>query len=579
MKNNIIKLFVFAAALALTGCVQDLNTEPISKSSSTVFNEGRMFTKCYATLGTASQKNAADDGDVDDIDVGTSAFYRTIWYCNELPADQVWWIWDDDCAKIQLPSSWKGDDVLLRGIYARLNLTVKYCNHYLAYAGNSTQDEKYRYAEIRFIRALNYYYLMDFFLYAPRCLEESTESPHYWSRWELYSWLVGELKELTKELPAHRISEYRVDQTTAWMLLARIYLNADVYNRCNTKWTKDQTWELAYAAADTALMGGYSLYTTSITADSGYVYTAYQQLFMGDNNRAEVANECPLMIYQDGIYCQNYGGAIMLTAAPRTDGMVAFGCQKTWTCIRTSPTLVYLFSDLAGKAHTEAAALKYDEYHMPQVLKDDRAIMCSYTPDAKKEWQLIGEMGMGSESHFFDCWAIPKFTNVYSTAATPAKSVGRDTDFPETDIPFFRIAEAYMTKAEAAYRLGKSDEALNIINNVIRARANAAPLAAIDNDKTILDEWGREFFSEGRRRIDLIRFDRFYGPESDVNGYTWEGRAGQTASLPFKSGTNEFWNWYPVPTEDKNANPNFKTDVEGAADNPYAGEGGDGYTY
>ena len=25
----------------------------------------------------------------------------------------------------------------------------------------------------------------------------------------------------------------------------------------------------------------------------------------------------------------------------------------------------------------------------------------------------------------------------------------------------------------------------------------------------MLDEWGREFFAEGRRRIDLIRFGRF----------------------------------------------------------------------
>ena len=29
------------------------------------------------------------------------------------------------------------------------------------------------------------------------------------------------------------------------------------------------------------------------------------------------------------------------------------------------------------------------------------------------------------------------------------------------------------------------------------------------NEKEMLDEWGREFFAEGRRRIDLIRFGVF----------------------------------------------------------------------
>jgi hypothetical protein len=43
--------------------------------------------------------------------------------------------------------------------------------------------------------------------------------------------------------------------------------------------------------------------------------------------------------------------------------------------------------------------------------------------------------------------------------------------------------------------------------------------------------------------------------------------------------TEEFMNWFPVPSEDKRSNPNYKKDVEGDTENIYAGQGGDGYAY
>jgi hypothetical protein len=102
----------------------------------------------------------------------------------------------------------------------------------------------------------------------------------------------------------------------------------------------------------------------------------------------------------------------------------------------------------------------------------------------------------------------------------------------------------------------------------------------------ILDEWCREFWFEGRRRIDLIRFGRFFGPEADQYRYHWEGRKGQkdmapAVNSPFyqNSASEEYRNWFPVPTIDKRANPNFKTDVEGDAQNKFAAQGGDGYVY
>ena len=120
-----------------------------------------------------------------------------------------------------------------------------------------------------------------------------------------------------------------------------------------------------------------------------------------------------------------------------------------------------------------------------------------------------------------------------------------------------------------------------IINNTIRARANADPLDLSKFDEeALLDEWSREFYFEGRRRMDLVRFGRFFGPTADQYRYHWEGRMGKADGEQFfVSGTPEYMNWFPVPSEDKRSNPNFKTDVEGDPNNIYAAQGGDGYNY
>jgi hypothetical protein len=99
------------------------------------------------------------------------------------------------------------------------------------------------------------------------------------------------------------------------------------------------------------------------------------------------------------------------------------------------------------------------------------------------------------------------------------------------------------------------------------------------DEEMMLDEWCREFWYEGRRRIDLVRFGRFFGKEADQYRYHWEGRMGNTDSKPYVTGTEDYMNWFPIPSEDKRSNPNFAKDVEGDPNNIYAAKGGDGYPY
>ena len=234
-----------------------------------------------------------------------------------------------------------------------------------------------------------------------------------------------------------------------------------------------------------------------------------------------------------------------------------------------------------GYNRNKAKEMIYNEYEMSAQLHDDRAILCSEGMNTaeKRNFDLSGTMQQESNEYFYESWAGAKFTAVYSTATLPKHSPRQNKDWADNDLLMLRFAEAYMTQAEALYRLGKTDEALAIINDVIRKRANADPLPSLD-ENTLLDEWCREFWFEGRRRIDLVRFGRFFGPESDMNRYHWEGRMGkQDGEQFFVSGSPEHMNWFPVPFEDKRSNPNFKTDVEGDKDNKFAAEGGDGYPY
>lgn len=568
--KSIVKYAAMAVvALGLASCVHNLNTTPIDKNSATGFNQDALFTKIYATLGTTGQTGPAGSGDVDDIDEGVSGLFRVTWVLNGFPTDEGWWIWNDVGVDQTRNMTWDGENALVKCLYFRCMIDAKYCNHFLEYADQSTDKGKQQCAEVRFIRALNYWYLLDMFKFIPYMEKESTDSENYpvfYTRKQMFNWLEKELKDLTVELPDKRLGLYRVDKTAAWLLLARLYLNAEVY-------TGSAQWANAKKAADNAISWGtshgYKLHkgADKVTSGDNVRFSSYQQLFMGDNDKNGAQDEAVLLVYQDGKYCRSYGGVQYAIAATRDGGMTPWGVAENWKCFRSSPELVYKFVDSES-----AKTIKANEYEMPLELQklgiqDDRAILCSYVKGNTNRWNLTG----GEKADFYASWGCPKFTAVYSTADSLKHALNSDSNWPDTDIPLIRLAEAYMTKAEAMYRTGDAAGALSVINNEIRARANANPLPSISSDGTeILDEWAREFWGEGRRRIDLIRFHRFAGADADASGYKWEGRPGKT---------DEKRNWYPVPSDDKRTNPNFRKQVMEDATNPYAAEGGDGYAF
>jgi hypothetical protein len=111
----------------------------------------------------------------------------------------------------------------------------------------------------------------------------------------------------------------------------------------------------------------------------------------------------------------------------------------------------------------------------------------------------------------------------------------------ENDFVLFRYADVLYTKLEALYHLGRGAEMLGDADlQKIRTRAGLEPLQASDlTDEELLDEFGREFAWEGRRRQDQIRFGNW--------GATWWNKppSGSSAKL------------FPIPQSVLSTNSNL----------------------
>ena len=240
MKFRYIKSILSAASLLLavsvTSCIGDLDATPIDPNIVMTFDQASVFNKIYGTLGLTGQKGPDGSGDLDDIDEGTSSFYRMTWCANQLMTDEaIVNSWNDAGVATIADCSWSSSNEIVTGLYYRLTFDITLCNYFLEQTEGLTDDETTRQrAEVRFIRALNNYYLMDMFGNPPYCDKVSTEKPQQIQRADLFAKIEEELKEIGDDATATlaqplQTTYGRVDRVAAWLLLARMYLNAEVY--------------------------------------------------------------------------------------------------------------------------------------------------------------------------------------------------------------------------------------------------------------------------------------------------------------------------------------------------------------
>jgi len=302
-------------------------------------------------------------------------------------------------------------------------------------------------------------------------------------------------------LPEPRANEYgRVDKACVWMLLARLYLNAEVYG-AGDKYTDAVT------------------YSNKVITEGGYeLEDTYAHMFMADNNTAK---GIIFALQYDGVTTQTYGGTTFLVAAQiggSMQGLTDFGSTEAWWGLRVKPQF-------------------YDKF--PTDNSDSRKMF--YTAGQTKEMTNLFDFTNG--------FASTKWKNKTSAGVN-----GKSTKFPDTDLPIFRLADAYLMYAEAVLRGGTGGTLTNALGyvNAIREKAYGGTAGDIDasqlNLDFILDERGRELWFEGYRRTDLIRFGKFTGGD-----YLWSWKGGILAGKAIDAK----YNLYPIPDADRTANPNL----------------------
>lgn len=523
MKTNIYKIVLAASVMVvMASCSKNLDLLPTNDvTSATVYKTTagykQAFAKVYASFALTGNAGPAGNGDIQGLDEGTADFLRLYWKAQELSTDEAVVSWGDPGIQDFHNMNWSASNPMLTGLYYRSFYQITLANDFinqssdanLSSRGINADDaatiKRYK-AEARFLRAYQYAVLMDIFGNVPFITDADALGsvlPKQKTRAELFAYIESELKAIEPELADARQNEYgRADKAAAWALLARIYLNAQVY-----------TGAAKYADAIT--------YSKKVI-EAGYkLLPDYTKLMRADNNLNNT--EFILTINYDGLKTQNWGGTTFLTHAPIGGSMTAsqFGVDGGWGGLRTTKAFADKFADITGAT-------------------DKRAQL--YTTGQSAD---ISDL-----TKFTDGYAITKFKNITADGKAGASLTWTDIDFP-----IFRLAEMHLIYAEAVVRGGTGGDATTAVKyiNDLRQRAYGNTTGNITAAQLttdfILDERSRELYWEGFRRSDLIRYGKF-----TESTYVWPWKGGVKGGV----GVDATRKLYPIPSADISSNPNLK---------------------
>ena len=430
---------------------------------------------------------------------------------------------------------------------------------------NKYLDEHPEYAEyvyeLRALRAVYYYYVMDLFGQVPLVVSSqvSANEVNQSNRSDVFKFVTSELAECIPHLSdskSQNEGEYygRITKAVAYMCMAKCAINAPVYTIDDTTPTSysafvgtdksgkataseeqgktvsemgkninitldgetRNAWETAAYCADQIASLGYRLQPSYadnfIVANQNSVENIWTRPNDCVNYKIEDYNIVRTLHY-------NHGGAIGYQgwngACSSKQQMLVYG----YGTANPDPRLKLNFytdkdyMEETGKAVEDGATDKPLEY-MPLAVKvdftaadDPHAMKCS---------------GARMKKYEFD------------------KSTTQQYSF-NNDLVIWRYADALLLKAEAEYRMGNKAEALTIVNEV-RGRVAATPRTELTlND--ILNERMLELAWEGVRRQDQIRFCTFTEPTADrFKGVTHNASAGD-----YNDDTQGYTMVYPIP--------------------------------
>ena len=414
---------------------------------------------------------------------------------------------------------WNANDLPLYNTWKYLYKVVVLSNKSLSvidtYGHLLEEEQKKAYqAEIRAIRALFYFYIMDMYGRIPlvTSYNEKQDEVIQSERSEVFRFIVNELQEVVVSLPdehSNRMGNHygRITAPVVHFLLAKLALNAEIY--CDDNWTDGiclngkelffqvdgeqlNAWEACVRYCDKLAESGYVL-----EKDYSYNFAVHNE------NSSENIFTIPL---DKNFYAAQFH--YLFRSRHYNHGGALGGASENGTSATVSTVLAYGY----GTDHVDTRFER--NFYAGQVVVDGKIVQLDsgepleYKP-LKLKLNLTGSPYVKTAGARMAKYEVDRTSH----------SDGRQ---PDNDIVLFRYADVLLMKAEAKVRNG--EDGFGELNQVRRRVGMPDRNATLEN---ILEERLLELVWEGWRRQDLIRFGLFHQSydqreqlSNEANGYT-----------------------------------------------------------
>uniref|UniRef100_UPI003216914D RagB/SusD family nutrient uptake outer membrane protein n=1 Tax=uncultured Draconibacterium sp. TaxID=1573823 RepID=UPI003216914D len=425
--------------------------------------------------------------------------------------------WYDNGAWMELHvHTWNSDHIRLKNVWDALNQGVSRANtaiYYIAQFNQNSTTEQYI-NEARFLKAYFMYLINDLFGQVPFREAEDLDfsvTPEVLNQKAAADWIIEEVKAILPNLKTKaEVGSERVTQEAAKALLAKLYLNYEVYGG-------EGKWSEAIDYCDQLINSG----TFSVTDD-------YWSMFQKD------VAEHPEFIFR----------------VPMDDN-VDMGSGSVWVnfTLHYSQLFGNYTSTWNGPSTTSSFFNTWDKVNDARYY-DSRIMSETGFNQGFLVGQQYGVDGTALKQRNGDPLIFVPEINIESSPENAGIRVIKFAPNPDTerqfsspnDVPIMRISDIYLIRAEAKLRNNDEPGALADIN-FLRSKRSAEgktlgslPSLSLED---VLNERGYELYWEGLRRQDLVRFGKF------------------TEAYQEKPATEAFRTLFPVPTSAADVNENL----------------------
>jgi hypothetical protein len=419
--------------------------------------------------------------------------------------------------------TWTASDKALSNTWNYLYKVIALCNHSLArideYSSLLTASQKASYeAEVRAIRAMYYYYLVDLYARVPLVVSEevSLKDVKQSTRSDVFWFTVNELQNVAPLLPDEHSNlegDYygRVTRPVVYFLLAKLALNAEIFT--DNDWTdgtrtsgknitfsidgsKLNAWEACMHYCDLITNEGYTLESDYAKNFAVINENSSENIFTIPMNKTLYAN-----IFKNLFRSRHYNHGSAL-------GMDS----ENGSCATLSTVKAYGYGTPQVDTRFDINFYHDTIYVDNNIVKLDNGQPLIYVPTSVA-------IDLTGDPHEKTGGARMAKYEIDRTAYS-------DGQLQNNDIVLYRYADVLLMKTEAKVRNGQDGTAEL---NAVRSRvAMGARTATLDN---ILQERLLELMWEGWRRQDLVRFDRFH-KAYDIRPQLSDEASGYTTVFP-----------------------------------------------